>query len=134
MFEQVLRAPLAGLDHHERVFLACAAFSRHTASANMPRPQLISRLLSPERHQRARALGAAVRLGCDLSGRNPELLARARLTLRPAVLSLEAEDEWAPLLLGEQTAKRAATLAALLDRESRLRPMGVRASTVEALG
>ncbi|HSZ53584.1 MAG TPA: Ppx/GppA phosphatase family protein [Caulobacteraceae bacterium] len=134
VFEHVLRAPLAGLDHHERAFLACAAFSRHTASSSPPRPQLISRLLSPERHQRARALGAAVRLGCELSGRNPELLARSRLTLRPGVLSLEAEDDWAPLLLGEQTAKRAATLAALLDREPRLRPMGARARTVEAFG
>jgi exopolyphosphatase/guanosine-5'-triphosphate,3'-diphosphate pyrophosphatase len=75
-----------------------------------------------------------VRLGCELSGRNPELLARSRLTLRPGVLSLEAEDDWAPLLLGEQTAKRAATLAALLDREPRLRPMGARARTVEAFG
>ncbi|MBV8683627.1 MAG: Ppx/GppA family phosphatase [Caulobacteraceae bacterium] len=134
VFEHVLRAPLAGVDHAERAFLACAAFARHTASASPPRPQLLSRLLTPERHQRARALGAALRLGCELSGRNPELLARARLSLRPAVLSLEAEDEWAPLLLGEQTAKRAATLAGLLEREPRLRPMGARARTVEALG
>jgi exopolyphosphatase/guanosine-5'-triphosphate,3'-diphosphate pyrophosphatase len=134
VFEQVLRAPIAGMDHTERVFLACAAFARHTASANMPRPQLISRLLTPERHQRARALGAGLRLGCELSGRNPELLARSRLTLRPAVLSVEAEEQWAPLLLGEQTAKRAATLAQLLEREVRLRPIPVRDKVAEALG
>jgi exopolyphosphatase/guanosine-5'-triphosphate,3'-diphosphate pyrophosphatase len=100
----------------------------------MPRPQLISRLLTPERLQRARALGAGLRLGCELSGRNPELLARARLTLRPAVLSVEAEEKWAPLLLGEQTAKRAATLAQLLEREVRLRPIPIRDKVVEALG
>ncbi|MEJ0065832.1 MAG: hypothetical protein WDM85_10715 [Caulobacteraceae bacterium] len=35
---------------------------------------------------------------------------------------IEAEEESAPLLLGEQTAKRAATLAALLERELKLRP------------
>jgi hypothetical protein len=56
------------------------------------------------------------------------------LTLRPAVLSVEAEEQWAPLLLGEQTAKRAATLAQLLEREVRLRPIPVRDKVVEALG
>jgi exopolyphosphatase / guanosine-5'-triphosphate,3'-diphosphate pyrophosphatase len=126
IFEQVLRAPLAGLDHPERAFLACAAFARHTASTATPRPQLVSRLLTPERHQRARALGAGLRLGCELSGRNPELLMHARMSLKPGVLCVEAEDAWAPLLLGEQTGKRASTLAQLLERELRLRPAATR--------
>jgi exopolyphosphatase/guanosine-5'-triphosphate,3'-diphosphate pyrophosphatase len=133
VFEQVLRAPLAGLDHPERVFLACASFARHTATTAMPRPQLVSRLLTPERHQRARALGAGLRLGCELSGRNPELLMHARLSLKPGAVSLEADDDWAPLLLGEQTGKRAATLAQLLDRELRLKPAATKSRTTAAV-
>ena len=122
VFHQVLRAPISGMNHAERVFLATAMFARHTAAATVPEPDLIARLLTHERVQRARALGAAVRLACDLSGRSPDLLAQASLEFRASSVVVEAEEQAAPLLLGEQTAKRAATLAALLERELKLRP------------
>jgi exopolyphosphatase/guanosine-5'-triphosphate,3'-diphosphate pyrophosphatase len=121
VFDQVLRAPIAGMDHIERAFLACAAFSRHTASGNLPRPEIVSRLLTIERQRRARALGAALRLACDVSGRSPELLEKCRLQIKTGTVVVEADDVWAPILLGDQTAKRTATLAGLLDRESKLR-------------
>ncbi len=122
VFHQVLRAPIPGMNHAERVFLATALFARHTAAPTIPKPELIARLLTHERVQRARALGAAIRLASDLSGRSPELLRRASLEIRPASVVVEAEAAFAPLLLGEQTAKRAATLATLLERELKLRP------------
>ena len=121
VFEQVLRAPIAGMDHGERVYLACAAFGRHTAATTMPAPDIVARLLSPERYQRARALGAAIRLGCDLSGRSPTLLGHARLEFRAGAVMLHTEPGWEATLLGEQVAKRAATLAGLLDRELKIR-------------
>lgn len=121
IFEQVLRAPIPGQDHVERVFLACAAFARHTASAGLPDPALVTRLLSAERLQRARALGAAIRLGCDLSGRSPDLLARARLDIKTNSVVLQAEEAWTTTLFGEQTTKRATTLANLLDRDLKMR-------------
>jgi exopolyphosphatase/guanosine-5'-triphosphate,3'-diphosphate pyrophosphatase len=121
IFEQVLRAPIAGLGHDERVFLACAAFARHTASRDKPDAPIVSRLLSPERYQRARALGAAIRLGCDLSGRSPELLGRTRLDIRPKDLTLQADPGWEEICLGEAVAKRAQTLAGLLNRPLRLK-------------
>jgi exopolyphosphatase/guanosine-5'-triphosphate,3'-diphosphate pyrophosphatase len=132
VFEQVLRAPIGGMTHPERAFLACAAFSRHDAAPTVPRPQLVSRLLSPERLLRARALGAALRLGCELSGRNPELLRRANLQIKPGVLLLEAEAEWGPILFGEQTAKRASSLAQLLERNARLHVGAARESLAPA--
>jgi exopolyphosphatase/guanosine-5'-triphosphate,3'-diphosphate pyrophosphatase len=111
VFEQVLRAPFAGLDHAERAFLAISMFARHSASANTPEPQTLARVLSPERAARARALGAAMRLGCDLSGRSADLLRRSSLETDGEIISLKADGRWADMLLGEQTAKRAATLA-----------------------
>jgi exopolyphosphatase/guanosine-5'-triphosphate,3'-diphosphate pyrophosphatase len=111
VFETVLRAPIAGVDHAERAFLAVALFSRHSASGSPPEAATLGRILSTERHQRARALGAAMRLGCDLSGRSPDLLRRCRLRISDGALVLEADARWADMLLGEQTAKRAATLA-----------------------
>jgi exopolyphosphatase/guanosine-5'-triphosphate,3'-diphosphate pyrophosphatase len=121
IFNQVLRAPIPGMNHSERVFLAIACFARHTAASTVPVPDLVARLLTHERAQRARALGSAIRLGCDLSGSNAELLARARLVIRSSAVILEADEEAAPILFGEQTAKRAATLANLLERDLKLR-------------
>jgi exopolyphosphatase/guanosine-5'-triphosphate,3'-diphosphate pyrophosphatase len=117
-FEEVLRAPVAGMNHAERAFLACAAFSRHSATGNLPEEATVRRLLTPERRQRARALGAAVRLGCDLSGRNAQLLAKAVLSIEGERLQLKVQPGWEDMLLGEQTAKRAQTLAAALKLRS----------------
>ena len=121
VFDQVLRAPIAGMNHAERAFLAAAAFARHTGANVVREPQTMGRLLSYERLQRARALGAALRLGCDLSGRSPPLLAKSRLRLDGETLVLSADHDGGDLLLGEQTAKRASTLASVLGRELAIR-------------
>jgi exopolyphosphatase/guanosine-5'-triphosphate,3'-diphosphate pyrophosphatase len=113
-FEQVLRAPIAGMNHAERAFLASCVFARHTAASATPEEGVISRILTSERRQRARALGAAIRLGCDLSGRNPRLLERSSLSVQGDRLQLTSAPGWEDMLLGEQTAKRAGTLASAL--------------------
>ncbi len=113
-FEQVLRAPIAGMTHRERAFLASTAFARHSSAAQPPEASMVNRLLTPERRQRARALGSAIRLGCDLSGRNPRLLECSSLALKGDSLSLTTVSGWEDMLLGEQTAKRAQTLAQAL--------------------
>jgi exopolyphosphatase/guanosine-5'-triphosphate,3'-diphosphate pyrophosphatase len=122
VFDQVLRAPIPGMTHPERAFLACAAFARHTGANTVPEPLTIGRLITYEQLQRARALGAALRLGCDLSGRSPALLARSRLQLVNGSLELSADRGGADLLLGEQTAKRAQTLANLLSKQLEIQP------------
>ncbi|USQ93816.1 Ppx/GppA phosphatase family protein [Caulobacter sp. RL271] len=111
VFEQVLRAPIAGQSHAERCFLAVAAHARHATNFNPPELATLERLLSPAQLKRARALGATIRLACDLSGRSPSLLAHSRLTLDKNHLTLAAEPGFADLLLGEQTSKRANTAA-----------------------
>jgi exopolyphosphatase/guanosine-5'-triphosphate,3'-diphosphate pyrophosphatase len=113
-FEQVLRAPIAGMNHPERAFLASVAFSRYTSATTPPEAEAVSRVIGAERRQRARALGAAVRLGCDLSGRNPRLLEKSSLAIQGDRLILTAALGWGDMLLGEQTAKRAQTLASAL--------------------
>lgn len=132
IFHQVLRAPIPGMDHVERAYLACAAYARHTADATPPDVGTITRLLSPERLQRARALGAALRLGCDLSGRSPDLLARTSIEFRSNAVVLRADEGWAQTLLVDQTAKRAATLATLLGRSAKLRGRRPRPPQIES--
>ncbi len=113
-FEQVLRAPIAGMNHPERAFLASVAFARHTSATTPPEADAVARVIGADRRQRARALGAAVRLGCDLSGRNPRLLEKSSLSIQGERLVLTAAGGWTDMLLGEQTTKRAQTLASAL--------------------
>ncbi|HEX4199800.1 MAG TPA: Ppx/GppA phosphatase family protein [Caulobacteraceae bacterium] len=115
VFEQVLRAPIAGMSHAERGFIAVALFARHTASSNPPEPRILSRILTDEARARALALGAAMRLGCDLSGRSADLLRRSTLAIEAGAVVLTADSRWADMLLGEQTAKRAAQFADRLE-------------------
>ena len=118
-FEQVLRAPIGGVDHAERVYLAQAVFSRY-GSGPSPEAAELARIVAPEAMREARALGAALRLGCDLSARRASLLSATRLSLEDGALTLTAEARHADLLLGEQTRKRLQALAEALEMEARV--------------
>jgi exopolyphosphatase/guanosine-5'-triphosphate,3'-diphosphate pyrophosphatase len=111
VFDQVLRAPIPGQTHAERVWLACALNARYGGNAATPAPDVADRLLSDEARLGARALGLAMRLGCDLSGRSPQLLANASVTVKGGALKLTASPGYADVLLGEQTRRRAKALA-----------------------
>ncbi len=112
VFDQVLRAPIPGQTHAERTFLATAAFHRYGGERERaPGLAVVERILSPERVARAEALGAAIRLGAQLSGRSPELLAASALARGKTELTLTVKREAADLLLGEQTLKRAEALS-----------------------
>jgi exopolyphosphatase / guanosine-5'-triphosphate,3'-diphosphate pyrophosphatase len=78
MFDLILRAPLAAINHEERAFLAAAIHHRYTKAP--PRhAEAYMRLLSDERQAASAALGAALRLGADLSGRSEPLLAAVEI-------------------------------------------------------
>lgn len=109
--DQVLRAPIPGQSHSERVFLACTLFTRYSGDAYTKEPVLIRRILGDEGLVMATQLGLALRLGCDLSAKSAELLRHAQLSRQDADLVLEARAGWEDLLLGEQTRKRAKALS-----------------------
>jgi exopolyphosphatase/guanosine-5'-triphosphate,3'-diphosphate pyrophosphatase len=117
VFEQVLRAPIPGMAHVERAFLATTIFARHTTAHTPPEPAVLSKLLSSQAQRRARALGAAIRLGCDLTGKTPALLAASALRLDEDTVILSAREAQADMLLGEHIRKRADTLAGILGRQ-----------------
>jgi exopolyphosphatase/guanosine-5'-triphosphate,3'-diphosphate pyrophosphatase len=121
VFQQVLRAPVAAAGHADRGFIATGAFARHSASDELPEIRILHHLLTEERLHRARVVGSAIRLGCDISGRSPILLAKSRLRLMDGNLVLEAAKSGADLLLGEQTRRRAQTLAGLLGKSVEIR-------------
>ncbi|MBU2167772.1 MAG: Ppx/GppA family phosphatase [Alphaproteobacteria bacterium] len=115
VFDQVLRAPVPGQTHAERAFLACALNARYGGPSATPQPDVVNRLLDEEGRRHAKALGQAIRLACDLSGRAPQLLAGARLAIDDGTLTLTPSDGYADMLLGEQTRRRLKSLADTLD-------------------
>ena len=64
--------------------------------------------------------GGASRGGCDLAGRSAKLLFQSRLSLDAQGLLLSVERQAKDLTLGEQTKKRLASLAAVLQVEHRI--------------
>lgn len=121
-FAQVLRAPVPGQTHAERAFLACAINARYGGPSATSEPELIRRLLDEAGRRRARVVGLAIRLACDLSGRSPQLLANASIGLEEGRLRLAASADYADLMLGEQTLRRAQALANALEVELEMGP------------
>lgn len=110
-FDQVLRAPVPGQTHAERAYLATAINARYGGPSATPEPKTVTRLLTEDQQQAARALGLAIRLACDLSGRAPRLLVNARARVEDGALVLTASPGYADVLLGEQTRRRGKALA-----------------------
>jgi exopolyphosphatase/guanosine-5'-triphosphate,3'-diphosphate pyrophosphatase len=109
MFDLILRAPLAAISHPERAFLAAAIHHRYTKSP--PRhAAAYQRLLNEEGQAAAAALGAALRLGADLTGRNEALLTSFEVGVEEGKLLLRVKKKLAHLVT--DTARRRLDFAA----------------------
>ena len=118
-FEQVLRAPVAGLVHAERAFLASAVHARY-GGQTPPEPDLVARLLGREGQDRARLHGLGLRLASDLSGRSAATLAITRLLVSGDDVVLRVPETHADLLRGDKVRKRLAAFAQALGKGARL--------------
>ena len=97
MFDLILRAPLAAISHNERAFLAAAVHHRYTKAP--PRhAEAYLRLLDEDQQSAAAALGAALRLGADLSGRSESLLGAFTVSAMDGVLSLKVDKKFEHLV------------------------------------
>jgi exopolyphosphatase/guanosine-5'-triphosphate,3'-diphosphate pyrophosphatase len=112
IYDLVVRAPYSGISHAERAFLAAAVHHRHTRAAPS-KEEAYLRLLDEDQRKAAAALGAALRLGADLSGRAEAVLAGSSLSLAHGRLTLKMSRAHARILT-EQALKRLDALAAIL--------------------
>jgi len=104
-FDLVLHGPFAGAEHFERAFMAVAIHRRYAARGNPPELNVVQRLLSVEARARAEALGAAMRLGADLSARSAILLRDVSLKVVDGSLILHAHSGLGALIT-DQVRKR----------------------------
>ena len=88
VFSDVLYAPLAGLTHKERAYLALMLYSSYRGNAQTPNDAAIDyHLMEREKHA-ARVYGTAMRLGTVISGRTSDVLALFKLSVKSEGLSL----------------------------------------------
>ena len=111
----VMRAPLIGLDHRERVKLALAVRFRYTHRLDSHWIKPFERLIEEDDHMGSRRVGQALRLAHTLSGGMMKLLGDYRLSMDAGNIRLhlgpDKED-----LIGESTVKRLTALARSFDR------------------
>ena len=114
VFQNILRAPLPGLNHRERLFVAMAAASRYTFKFKVPRA--LMGLCNDNLVEEARIFGTAMRLAGVYSGRSAQILRTASLNIAPETLSLRVLSRNSDMISGT-VKRRLKQLAGLLERD-----------------
>ena len=119
-WDRILTAPLMGLDHPGRTFLALAASARYSGGIQEPMERIACDTgLGEEDIRDARALGQALRLGYTVAAGRPEILAGSRFERTDRGLALQVEAH-AAHYSGEVIDRRLGDLAATLEIEPKL--------------
>ena len=118
-YDLVANAAFIGVDHPARAFLALAASYRHMSNEDLVSPQ--SRALVTARQvDRARILGAAMRVAYNISAAMPGILPRAPMTCAKGRVILNLPSDLAPLS-GERLLSRMRVFARLIGAEPEIR-------------
>ncbi len=112
-FEEVFRAPVVGVDHEGRAFMAIAINARYNGTADEPETALASTLIDSSDAERAKLVGVCLRLGLTLSGGAAGLLSRTRLGRDDETVTLRMRREDAHLYI-ELIERRLASVARCL--------------------
>jgi exopolyphosphatase/guanosine-5'-triphosphate,3'-diphosphate pyrophosphatase len=121
-FLRVLRLPVMGLQHRDRVILALSVFARYDPDEDPPMPDVLA-LLDEDEQRHARLIGQLLRLGHTISGGVPGLLRETRLARHgdTVTLTLPAADPAFAPELGDRRYDRMARLAGAQRFEMRRR-------------
>ena len=98
VFDDVLYAPLVGLTHRERAYLALILFASFTGKDNCPNQAAIDLLLNDSEKRAAKIYGRAIRLAVVASGHSANLLAELSLIFEKGSLMLSANSNYKSLL------------------------------------
>ncbi len=98
VFENVLYAPIAGLTHAERAFLALILFRSFTYKRAVPNKSAVEAILTPEQINTARSVGGIIRLAIVATGRSVDLLKEFKLYRDDETLILSVSQEESALM------------------------------------
>ncbi len=119
VFEDVLYAPLAGLTHKERAYLALILFHSYTGKQKTSNQDAINLLLTQRERNAAMILGSAIRLAVVASGRSPELLKQLSVRADKDALIITSKAGWSNVLT-ERVKHRLEKLGELLNLKIRV--------------
>jgi exopolyphosphatase/guanosine-5'-triphosphate,3'-diphosphate pyrophosphatase len=118
-YDLVANAAFIGVDHPSRAFLALAAAYRHLSNEDFVTPQSRS-LVSPRQLDRARIIGAAMRIAYNISAAMPGVLPRAPMICDKGRVVLTLPAKLAPLS-GERLQSRMRQFARLIGGDLEIR-------------
>ncbi|MCZ0735359.1 exopolyphosphatase [Phreatobacter sp. AB_2022a] len=118
----IAHANFSGVDHPGRAYLALAIYYRHEGIVDEFMSPRIRELVGVRLLDRARVLGAAMRVAYLISAAMPGVLPRAPLTLEDRRLVLTLAGDLSGLS-GERLVNRLRTLGRMVGRETELRSM-----------
>jgi exopolyphosphatase / guanosine-5'-triphosphate,3'-diphosphate pyrophosphatase len=118
-YDLVANAAFIGVDHPSRAFLALAAAYRHLSSEDLVTPQSRS-LVTARQLDRARILGAAMRVAYNVSAAMPGVLPRAPMVCEKGRVILTLPADLAPLS-GERLQARLRQFARLIGSDPEIR-------------
>ena len=121
VFADVLYAPLAGLTHKERAYLALILFASYTAKERTPNQAAIDLLLSADEQRAARIYGTAIRLAVVASGNSEALLGEISLRHTGDKLGLSVSSRYKNLMT-ERVKIRFDQLCAIAGKTSVFNP------------
>jgi len=113
----IAHAAFVGIDHPGRAYIALAVFFRHVGLLDDAMSPRLRELATPRLLDRARILGAAMRVAFLVSAGMPDVLARAPLEVSQGKLVLTLAGELADLS-GERLMGRMRALGRVLGREA----------------
>jgi exopolyphosphatase/guanosine-5'-triphosphate,3'-diphosphate pyrophosphatase len=115
----IANAAFVGVDHPGRAFLALAVFFRHAGLGDSELSPRLRQLVNPRAFQRARVLGAAMRVAYIISASMRGVLPRTPLRLENETLVLHLERDLADLA-ADRVANRLRSLAKLVGVSARI--------------
>jgi len=118
-YDLVANAAFIGVDHPSRAFLALAAAYRHLSNEDFVTPQSRS-LVSARQLDRARILGAAMRVAYNISAAMPGVLPRVPMVCEKGQVILTLPAEFAPLS-SERLQSRIRQFARLIGGDPEIR-------------
>lgn len=115
--EQILLAPVVGINHPGRMFLARVGYHRHEGSAESEVLGDLTSRLDPQEAYRARVLGLTLRLAFSLCAARLGVIPHTRLRMTEKTVRLEIPKKLENFM-GETVQKRLSALAKAAGREA----------------
>ena len=120
VFLRILRMPLTGARHRERIMLGLAVASRHGVMQSTLNRLELNQLLNKDEKRRASTVGLAMRLAYTISGGAVRVLEQFRLTRGAQRLVLRG-PKGSHILVGDTVQRRLRTLAHALGLDHGIR-------------